>query len=148
MDVYIKEDIINELKRGSYESILNNVNSFLQESKNKIAGESYNGDINLLASFKRHAIVADNASNIYRVEYDIEANQLVLKSSSLIESIKKNTSEQIEKILKKKVCESLAEAMGQDSNNEKLKDNISDLIKYKKTGQVNGYTVIANNGDK
>lgn len=139
--LYVKESLLNELRRGSHEAFVSRVLEMAQRNLSKIVGESITSSLHPIGTFKNHAIVSDDSSNLYRLHFESVDNALKLNKVEPLSDIKKWTQEQLEAQLGNEMSESLVNTIA--NNNEEcennFKENFGRFVNFKSTGKIDDY---------
>lgn len=133
-EFFVKESLINELKKDSFEKFQEDIKGLAYEKLADIVGENVKTNLNFLATFKEHAIVADDFSNVYRLCFEQSEDGLRLSKSEKIESIKRYTKEDIEKNVTGNLVSSLSE-----KDSDKLKENFERYMEFKTSSKAENY---------
>jgi hypothetical protein len=140
-DYFVKEESVSTFKGSSYERFIESVKSMAQENRPKIVGENINTNIHPIATFKNHAIFADDTANLYRLHYESSKGDVTFLKSEKIENIKRYTKEQIEQSLDEELSSALIDVIanpnGQCEN--KLKETFNQSVGLKSKNNLNGF---------
>jgi hypothetical protein len=144
--MYIKKAFLENLGQGSHEVHVKRVIDLAAANLSKIVGENIKTNIYPLCTFKKHAIVADDFSNLYRIEFDGSKDLELLKVEK-VEDVKKYSAEDIEKELGSDCTESLVNAIAKPQGewDNKLKEAFVNLLNFKTNGMREGYTSLKQN---
>jgi hypothetical protein len=135
---YIEESLVNEIRKESYESIIESVMSAIDFQKDKIFG----GDdifYEKVATFKNHVVLADESSNLYRVSFEYSDGKAAIGDVEKIDSKKVSHEEAVNKSLDR-ISEEIVNMIDNSTVEcqNKLKEKISEILEMS-SGSINGY---------
>lgn len=138
---FVKESLINEMKKDSLESYIKKVNEVVHSNLKKIVGEDATSRLSVLSTFKNHAIVADTNSNVYRLSLENRDGDLTIDKIERVEEIKKYTQEDLEKRSMSNLANALAQVVEKVDNecDNKFKLSFQEMLDCKALGKLDGF---------
>ena len=140
---FVKESLINELKKGSFENYIARVVELANANLKDIVGEA-SRILFPLGTFKNHALFSDEMSNVYRLFFKTTADGLAYERFEKVEEIKKyeelDLGSKIEDTLTLSLVQSIAKS--DEGCENKLKEDFKKMLEYKKSGSAEGFILI------
>lgn len=141
---YFKESIINQIKKGSMETFSESVKDMAYKNIEKIVGENCHTNLHFVGTFKKHAVVADDSSNLYRLHYSESDEGINLDKVEEIKDIKKYDESAVackfEDQLSEALCKSIERVDDKDS--ELFKESFNRMLQFKKNGFAESFVQI------
>lgn len=138
---FVQKSMVEEIKKGSLESHIAKIQELAQKNIKSIVGENNASRLEAIATFKNHALVADEYSNVYRLNIESTESGLELKKVESVEEIKKFTAEEIEGTMNHGLSDTLANTIAnvEEGCENKLKESFDKMIQFKTAGSADGF---------
>lgn len=134
--MFLCRDFVESLSKGSYETHAKRISEMASKNIHKIVGENINTNVYPVCTFKKHAIVSDDFSNLYRLHFDESKNGLELSKVEKIDE-RMYTEGDVEGELEKDMADALSKSIDDPSkeSEDSLREGLNGLLGFKTQGK-------------